>query len=90
MNIYRNADDAAEDWDDDEDDIGEDSDDWDDEPTVPCPYCRREILEDSPRCPYCERYISEKDHAAPRKPVWVILTALFCLGIAIWWVLMAF
>ena len=66
------------------------SDDADDEPTVPCPYCRREILEDSPRCPYCERYISDEDHAGPSKPVWVIVTALICLGIAIWWVLGAF
>jgi len=62
---------------------------WDDEPTVPCPYCRREILEDSPRCSYCERYISEEDHAGPRKPLWIIATALFCLGIAIWWAISA-
>lgn len=80
MNTYRNADDEDADWDDDE------ADDGDEEPTVPCPYCRREILEDSPRCPYCERYISEEDHASPRKPLWVIATALICLGIALWWV----
>lgn len=88
MNVYRHHDhDESEDeeWD-DETDIG---DDTDDEPTVPCPYCRRDILEDSPRCPYCERYISEEDHAGPRKPLWVIVTALICLGIAIWWVVAA-
>lgn len=72
-----------EDWEDDEtDDHG--PDDADEEPTVPCPSCRREILEDSPHCPYCERFVSAEDHAAPRKPLWVILTALVCLGIAIW------
>ena len=86
MNTYRNADDEDADWDDDEADDGDNSDDGDEEPTVPCPYCRREILEDSPRCPYCERYISEEDHASPRKPLWVIATALICLGIALWWV----
>ena len=74
MNAYRDADDEDE----------------DEEPTIPCPYCRREILEDSPRCPYCERYISDEDHAAPGKPLWVILTALLCLGIAVWWLFMAF
>lgn len=67
-----------------------DDTDTDEEPTVPCPYCRREILEDSPRCPYCERYISAEDHTAPGKPLWVILTALVCLGIAIWWLFVAF
>ena len=82
MNAYRDADDEDEDEDEDE---GEDE-----EPTIPCPYCRREILEDSPRCPYCERYISDEDHAAPGKPLWVILTALLCLGIAVWWLFMAF
>jgi len=83
MTPSREPDDDEDDWEDTLS-IGADSDD---EPTVPCPYCRRDILEDSPRCPYCERYISEEDHAGPSKPVWVILTALICLGIAIWWVL---
>ena len=73
----------SDDWD-DEADIGDDSDD---EPTVPCPFCRRDILEDSPRCPSCERYISAEDHAARGKPVWVIVTALIGIGIAIWWAL---
>jgi hypothetical protein len=87
MNAYRYADEDEDDWDDDEADYG---DDLDKEPTVPCPYCRREILEDSPSCPHCERYISEEDHAAPGKPLWVIATALICLGVAIWWVFVAF
>jgi hypothetical protein len=76
--------DADEDWDaDDLDDFGDESED--DEPTVPCPYCRREILEDAPRCPHCERFISAEDHAGPGRPLWVVVTALLCLGIAIWW-----
>ena len=88
MNASRNADDDDEDWDDDESDY--ESDEADDEPTVPCPFCRRDILEDSPRCPYCERYLSQEDHAAARKPLWVILTALICLGISLWWLFAAF
>ena len=89
---FQDADDENEDWNDDEEAgyDGDERDGHDDEPTVLCPYCRREILEDSPRCPYCERYISEEDHAAPGKPLWVILTALVCLGIAIWLAFMAF
>lgn len=80
--------DQDDDWDDDGTDSGDDHDS-DDEPTVPCPSCRREILEDSPRCPYCERYLSAEDHAAPRKPAWVIVTALVCLAVALWWVVSA-
>lgn len=75
---------------DEEDDDWEEDDSIDDESTVPCPHCRREILEDTPRCPYCEQYISEEDRAAPRKPVWVIATALVLLGLAIWWAFAAF
>lgn len=90
MNTYRDADEDEDDWDDDEADYGDDSEDSDEEPTVPCPYCRREILEDTPRCPYCERYISAEDHAGPRKPLWVIATSLLCLGVAIWWAFAVF
>ena len=83
MNAYRDSDDEEEDdWEDDGDDSG-------DESTVPCPYCRRDILEDTPRCPYCERYFSEEDHAGPGRPAWVVVTALVCLAIAVWWIFAA-
>jgi hypothetical protein len=87
MNTYRDED-EDEDW--GESEVDYDGDDSDEEPTIPCPYCRREILEDSPRCSYCERYISAEDHAGPGKPIWVIATALVCLAIALWWVFVAF
>ena len=87
MNPYRDEDEDDEWYSDDDADIGDDSDE---EPTVPCPYCRNEILEDVPQCPYCERYISAEDHAGPRKPIWIIAIALVCLAAALWWVLMAF
>ena len=82
MMVFRDPD--EDEWDDEESGYDADSDDAD-EPTVPCPYCRREILEDSPRCPYCERYISAEDHAGPAKPVWVTVAAVMCLLVALWW-----
>lgn len=83
--------------DDDDDDVDDDEGDWDDggaddaddAPTIPCPSCRREILEDSPWCPHCERYLSQEDHPGPSRPLWVVVTAMICLGVAIWWVLAA-
>lgn len=74
--------------DDEDDDLdASDGDGWDDdEPTIPCPYCRREILEDTPRCPHCEHYLSAEDAPAARMPPWVLLTALVCLGIVGWWI----
>lgn len=67
-------------------DVEEDG--WDDgeEPTVPCPYCKREVLEDAPRCPYCENYISEEDAAPARKPWWIIVGALLCLYAVYRWI----
>ncbi|MCE5267579.1 MAG: zinc-ribbon domain-containing protein [Planctomycetaceae bacterium] len=64
------------------------SEDWDDEPegedaTVPCPYCGAEIYEDSVRCPHCGEYISEEDAGQGRKPWWILVGVLLCLG-AIW------
>jgi len=58
-------------WDDEpEDDDWPDDDGYpdDDEPTVPCPYCGREIHEESPRCPYCGNYLSAAD-APPAEAV---------------------
>jgi hypothetical protein len=76
------------DWDDGyESDQDEDylEDDEDDEPTIPCPHCRREIHEDAPRCPYCERYISRED-APARKPWWLVLGVGACLYVVYRWI----
>jgi len=81
------ADDDVDDLDDtdDGDEPGWDGDDDSgDEPTVPCPYCRAEMFEDSPRCPSCGRFISAEDAPPPAKPLWVLVTALVCLALAVW------
>jgi hypothetical protein len=70
----------------DEDDLDEDYPDEDDEPTVPCPYCRREIHEDAQRCPHCERYISAEDAPASHKPWWIVVGVIVCLYIVFRWV----
>jgi len=49
MTSYQDDDIDDDRWDDDADE----GDDSDDEPTVPCPYCGWQMLEDSPRCPSC-------------------------------------
>jgi hypothetical protein len=63
--------------------------DDDEEPTIPCPHCRREIHEDSERCPYCERYISKEDAPPARKPWWLIIGVAACLYVVhrwnVWW-----
>jgi hypothetical protein len=68
----------------------DDEDDWDDgsedEPTIPCPHCRKRIHEDSQRCPHCETYISKEDSPAARKPWWIILGVLACLYAVYRWI----
>jgi hypothetical protein len=64
---------------------GDDRDDDDEEPTVPCPYCRRQIHDDSQRCPYCEEYLSEEDMPPARKPWWIIVGVLLVLVIVYRW-----
>lgn len=76
-----------DDWDDEPEDEPEDGDD--DEPTVACPYCRREIHEDAPRCPYCERYISAEDAPPARKPWWIVVTVAICLYLVYRWIRLA-
>jgi hypothetical protein len=76
-----------EDWDHGDESWDEDrADDSEDEMgTVPCPHCRRQILEDTPRCPYCENYISEEDVPPMRKPWWIVLGTLLVLYIVYRW-----
>jgi uncharacterized paraquat-inducible protein A len=58
----------------------------DDEETVPCPYCRRAVLEDAERCPYCEQYISQEDAPPTGKSWWIIVAAALCLFGTAWWI----
>jgi hypothetical protein len=61
--------------------------DEDEEPTIPCPHCRRQIHEDSPRCPYCENYLSDEEEAPPsRKPWWIIVGVIVCLYLVYRWI----
>ena len=76
-------------WEDDADDEEWDADEddqEDEEPTIPCPYCRREIHEDSQRCPYCGEYILEEDTVPARKPWWIIIGALLVFYAVYQWV----
>jgi hypothetical protein len=69
----------------------EESEDWaadvdESEPTIPCPYCHRQIHEDSQRCPYCENYLSQEDAPPAPKPWWIILGVLACLFAVYLWI----
>jgi hypothetical protein len=68
-------------WDDDRDDAEDDE-----ESTIPCPYCKRPIHEDSQRCPHCENYISKEDAPAARKPWWIIVGALLSFYVVYRWI----
>ena len=68
-----------------------DDEDWDyedddNEATIPCPHCRREIHEDSERCPYCERYLSREDTPSPRKPLWFIVGLIASFYVVYRWI----
>jgi predicted nucleic acid-binding Zn ribbon protein len=71
------------------DDDEEWEDDWasdDEEPTIPCPYCGREILEDLVRCPHCENYLSREDAPPQRKSWLMIFGVALCLLIVGFWI----
>jgi hypothetical protein len=71
----------------DEDELPEGVYHDDELPTVACPHCGGEVLEDSPRCPHCERYLSREDvPAQPRSWFWGVMMAI-ALVAALWWVL---
>lgn len=91
----RSTDDEEDAWDDrfDSDDL--DSEDGesdgfgseeDDEPTIPCPHCGREIHEDSPRCPWCETYLSREDAPPTARPWWLVIGVAACLYVVYRWI----
>jgi hypothetical protein len=86
--------DGEPEWDGDEDDY--DPDDPETYPsglyvddtlaTVPCPYCKAQILEDAEQCPKCGQYLSREDVPSTGKSgVWWVLM-LLALAVALLWV----
>jgi hypothetical protein len=66
-----------------------DDEDEDDDLCQPCPYCGRQILEESERCAHCGRYISLEDAPPTRKPLWFLIGIAACLYVVyrwiVWW-----
>ncbi len=60
-------------------------DDGDDPELVDCPYCRKEILEETDICPHCGNFISKED-APFNQPLWLTIAAILALAgfCAVW------
>ena len=71
-------------WDDDEEE--DPSDEFDDDATIPCPYCKRPIHEDAQRCPHCGQFISAEDAPASRRPWWIVIGVLLGLYAVYRWI----
>ena len=57
-----------------------------DDATIACPYCGKEIYEGTEQCPKCRRYISEED--APRRVSrWLIVGAILAAMCVVGWIL---
>jgi hypothetical protein len=69
-----------------DDEWDEEDDDEEEDDTIPCPYCRRPIYEDSQCCPYCGEYILEEDAAPARRPWWIIVGVLLAFCAIFWWI----
>lgn len=52
-----------------------------DDATVECNHCGREIYEDAEQCPYCQSYQTDEEKHSSSQPKWVILTAVFLLAL---------
>ncbi len=73
-------------FDDEEDDFDPDLGGDDDDGTVACPHCGREMFDDAEQCPHCGMYITDADSPARRWPWWVWL-GFAAVGFVVWrWV----
>lgn len=79
-------------WHQDEDDVEDEAElderenpgpedaDWNLDPArVPCPYCKRQITEDTQRCPYCGSYVTADEAARIRPWWWIVAVVLLVL-----------
>lgn len=70
-----------------------DHDDWDDAPegdedddTVECPHCHRDVYEDAEQCPGCGHYLSREDRPRALKPLWIVVGVGICLAVVYRWI----
>lgn len=54
---------------------------------LPCPSCLAVIHEESPQCPRCGEYLSGHFQ---RKPYWIVLGVLVCLGLLLFGIWVGF
>ncbi len=47
---------------------------WDDDatPTMPCPYCKKQIVEDAEICHHCGQWVRE-ENAPSNTPMWIVI-----------------
>lgn len=82
-------------WNDDEDEDvtgrgiegPDDADVNEEEAEVPCPYCKRDIPEDTPRCPYCGCYLSREDAPRGRREWWWFAALGLVIVLIVAWVM---
>jgi hypothetical protein len=78
-------DEDSSDWGDDPDELPEGVYHDDQTPTVPCPYCRREISELAQWCPHCENQVSAGDAPPLRRTwFWIAMMVLALAAAALW------
>jgi len=78
---------AGDDLDSDDGEFDNSEFDDEEEPTIECPQCGFEMLEIAYQCPRCGEIPSREFRQTTSQPRWVILTALLCLGLLLWWFL---
>ncbi|MBY0589574.1 zinc-ribbon domain-containing protein [bacterium] len=77
------------DWDDEEEhDESSEFDSNEDDGTVPCPNCGKEMYEDSPRCPYCGEYVTHVAPSVVRSSPWMMIGMVLALLMALGWMLL--
>jgi hypothetical protein len=77
MSSFEEQDENETDW---EDPDPSDQDDHDDPEAIPCPFCRKPVVENADICPHCGNYIFAEDAAPERKPVWLWVVVVLLIA----------
>ena len=60
----------------------------DEDASLPCPNCFAVIHDEAQRCPRCGHWLTREEFR--RKPLWVVVAAVVCLGVTLFLVYRGF
>jgi uncharacterized protein (DUF983 family) len=61
-------------------------DEHDEPDLIPCPHCRKMIIEDAEQCHHCRQWVDERSSAAGLSTIIIFIIAALIIAVTLGWV----